>query len=295
MLAGATGEVGASLRRGMEERGHSVVPLTSRAELVGRGGLKSVDEGLALLTNGHLEALVNASGPGDRRDAGREVLPASERLAAAAGAAGVPAVLISTLRVCEGFDGPLADDAPAMPTSPYGRSNLEHESVWLEYPTALVLRMANYFCEPLERDSPQSHLLPWSLLLEGWETGHIGVRSSPQATKAFVSDADVVTALEVVMSGQVNELFGHCLATVPGVSFTMEELTGVSRAVLRDVNLTCSASFGPSDETVILSSRQGWLARQGWRASVASNEMHERMRSWLIEWGPQLHDVDERR
>lgn len=295
MLAGATGEVGASLRRTLEERGHSVVPLTSRTELVGRGGLKSLDEGLAMLTSGQVDALVNASGPGDRRGAGREVLPASKRLAAGAGSAGVPAMLISTLRVCEGFDGALADDAPEMPTSPYGRSNAAHEAVWLEYPTALVMRMANYLCEPLERDSPQSKLLPWSLLLEGWETGHIGVRSGPLATKEFVSDADVVTALEVVMSGPVDELFGHCLATVPGVSFTMEELTRISRALLRDLNCECSASFGPGDDKVIRPSEPGWLVRQGWRANVSSSEMHERMRSWLIEWGPQLRDVDERR
>lgn len=99
VLAGATGEVGSSLREALGASGHLVVPVTSRPLDQVPVGFASLDQALDLIASGDVDVVVNAAGPGDRRDVVRDVHTASTRLASVAGTCDVPAVLISTLRV----------------------------------------------------------------------------------------------------------------------------------------------------------------------------------------------------
>lgn len=292
VLAGALGEVGSSLSSALRMAGHEVFPATSRSVANFPAGVLSLTEALEVIAGDDIDLVVNAAGPGDRRAATRDVLPASAQLAAAAAGSDVPAVLISTLRVCEGVEGPVGDDTAARPLTSYGYANAEHELAWLGYSTAMVLRMANYFCAPQTADSPQSLLLPWSLLSEGWATGHIGVRSGAQAAKTFVSDVDVAGALALMAREQP---FGRCLATLPGAVLSMEQLVSVSLDALAYVHRPCTVSFGSDDGSGVDLVHADWLSGHGWVSTLCLAAMEQQMRTWLVQWGSDLPSVDESR
>lgn len=170
--------------------------------------------------------------------------------------------------------------------------NAEHEAVWLSHRTAMVLRMANYFCTPQTFDSPQSMLLPWSLLLEGWATGTIGVRSSANAAKTFVNDVDVAAA--VVLLAQTRP-YGRCVATLPGIDVTLEQLVAASIAALAAVDRPCTVSFGSEPGADLHVADHGWLREHGWASTLSAAAMQQRMHAWLVEWGTGLPSGDEGR
>lgn len=294
VLAGALGEVGTSLGAVLRGSGHEIVPVTSRKLLDRPSGVLSLPEALEVISGGGIDLVVNAGGVGDRRAGARDARSTAAELAAAAEAADVPAVLISTLRVCEGVDGPIGDDTVAQPLTPYAQANAELESAWLTHATATVLRMANYFCTPQGPDSPQSLLLPWSLLSEGWVTGHISVRSGAHAGKTFIDASDVAAALELMAAGRP---YGRALATLPGLELTMEQLVAASLAVLTQMDRPCTFSFG-SDAgggRTLEWPQPGWLTERGWVSARSLAAIHQQMHGWLVQWGADLLRADEGR
>lgn len=294
VLAGALGEVGTSLGAVLHRAGHQIVPVTSRSLTSVPAGVVPVSAAVEAILGGGIDLVVNAAGPGDRRTGVRDVRPPAVELAAAAAAADVPAVLISTMRVCEGGVGPIGDDTATHPLTPYAQANADLEAAWLTHATAMVLRMANYFCTPQAADSPQSLLLPWSLLCEGWATGHIGVRSCAQVAKMFVGDVDVAVALERMADGRP---YGRALSTVPGLVLTMEQLVSASLAVLGQLDRPCTVSFGSDigGGGGIAPVRGSWLAEHGWVSALSLAAMQEQMHSWLVQWGADMHRADEGR
>ncbi len=285
LLAGATGAVGSSLSRALALQEVRVIPLTSRLGSGTPRGVLDLPAALEALGSGGIDAVVNAAGPGDHRAEQREVEPFSRDLTHGSSRAGVPAVLISTLRVCEGATAALGDDQPTSPTTTYATANADHEEVWMEGDTAVVLRLANYFCLPRGPESPQRKLLPWSLLVEGWETGHIAVRSEASVTREFVSADDAARAIVAVIGERP---FGRRLATLPGLSLSLRDLVDASIGALASSGVPCTASFGQETQPLRPVSTGGWLASRGWESRLSLAEMQRSMRSWLIEWGQHL-------
>ena len=285
VLAGALGEVGASLHRAFKALGHDVLPVSARPATQGAVVCLSVQEAQSELAGGSVDLLVNAAGPGDHRRIERETLSTVRLLGQAAGEAGIPAILISTLRVCEGESGSLQDDLPPSPLTSYALANAQQEDVWLEYPTAVVLRMANYFCAPSSADSPQTHLLPWSLLIEGWKTSHISVRSGRDVTKEFVSDQDVAKALLLLAQDAPT---GRRIATLPGLLLSLDQIAAEAQSVLAEFGKSVSSSFGVDSRHPVLAASSGWLAERGWVSTCSAAAMHEIMHGWLVEWGSHL-------
>lgn len=291
VLAGALGEVGASLMGALTSRNHDIVAVSSRAPLVEAPSVISLAEAEDVIASGQVDALVNASGPGDRRRPTRDVHEPADQLARIASRSGTPAVLISTARVLEGHSGMPSDNAHPAPETPYARANADLEGSWLAHRDTHVLRMANFFCAPAGPRTPQAELLPWSLLLEGLHTGHIDVRSHAQATKDFVSAHDVARAIEyVIMSVNAPRV----LATSPGARLTMFDLAEASGAALRVTGRSApSMSFGQKRTTSDPPS-VGWLNDQGWTSEISLAQMIETMAQWLIEWGPEIQDCESK-
>jgi nucleoside-diphosphate-sugar epimerase len=285
LLAGALGEVGASLEQALEASRHEVVRMSARAPLDGRPDVVGISEALSLILSGDVSGIVNASGPGDRRSEARQADTASDEIVAAASRAGIPAVLLSTTRVLEGYQHPPEEDAVPSPLSSYARANANHENVWLRYPNARVLRLVNFFGSPQGADSPQSKLLPWSLLTEGWATGYITVRSGRGAVKDFVDAAAVADAVELLFRSQAEP---KVMATIPGVRISMEDLAqAVSAAVSATGRAEPLVSFG-HDDAPASPPASGWLAGEGWKCRTTLPEMTEAMTRWLIEWGEHI-------
>lgn len=245
----------------------------------------------SLVQTDAVDAIVNAGGPGDHRSRAELVNGWSQQLLDAC--RGIPAILISTTRVLEGFEHRPEEDASGRPLTPYGRANTKHEKLWLEAPHGRVLRLVNFFCSPTSVDSPQAKLLPWSLLLEGWQTGHIGVRSREDTAKEFVHSDDVARAIEVVVAFEPSR---RTVVAGPGAVFTLRDLgeasiSSCAKAGWPDVQ----ASFGTESSSSSWSMAPGFLADQGWSSELTLERMTEEMTRWLVEWGSAIpHNASDR-
>ena len=286
-LAGALGEVGSSLCHALLNRGHDVLHISSRQDIATDSEIMSVSAAAQRISDGAIDVVVNAAGPGDRRVLERNVLEPAQQLADAAQRAGIPAILISTVRVLEGYSNAPLEDAPPSPETVYAQRNTELEEEWMLRSTASTLRMANFFGAPKNPHSPQTDLLPWSLLREGWQTGEIRVRSGAQAMKEFVDANDVARAIETLVESGV---FGVRVATSPGVRLTMAQLATASADACHTFGIDVSSFFG-SDNSSAEPPRATWLTQHGWHCQLTLGEMTRIMTAWLVEWGRDMPRV----
>lgn len=280
LVAGALGEVGRTVSSALEHLGHSVVRVTSREGGDDESSVLGLSAAVELLQSGAVSGVLNCSGRGDRRPANRSGLDATALLAPAIGEAGVPGVLISTTRVLEGCSVDYREDEPPQPRTPYAHANAENEAEWLRMAGTAghVLRITNYFAIPSGTDSPQAGLLPWSLVTEALNSGHIGIRSGPSLVKEFVSALDVARA--VLMVQEASSAPAVC-ATVPGAPFTLAALVEAVQEAFAQVGLAVpSASFGPDGPAAPVC-RPGWLAGTGWRGGLDAAAIRDDVARWL--------------
>jgi nucleoside-diphosphate-sugar epimerase len=282
IILGAVGEVGQSVARALTARGHFVTPISSRAPLTEFPDIFSVADAVSLLELGDADLLVNCAGRGDRRVSERTGVDATRAIVGALSRSGIPGVLLSTTRVLEGTLGSATEDAQPRPTSDYAKANSENERIWLQARSdggrLSVLRLTNYFAAPIAADSPQSRLLPWSLVDEAVKNGTITMRSGSQLSKDFVSADDVASALEL--------LAGHShspalCATAPGLPVTLSELADLTATAVATAGLEAPlVTFGPDGEAVSHLGA-GWLSSQGWTCTLTPQVMVSVMLEWI--------------
>ncbi len=281
IVAGALGEVGRTVGAALGELGHSVVGVSGRAPLAESPDIASLVASVDLIRSGEIDLVVNCSGRGDRRLGERTGQEATDALAAAVAAEGIPGVLLSTTRVLEGYNADYDEDAPSRALTPYALANAANEDAWLGSAgsRAHVVRITNYFAPPGQFDSPQSLLLPWSLVTEALASGQIGIRSGPSLAKEFVSAGDVARAVLVVAAS--SDAPAVC-ATVPGSSFTLRELADVVRwAVVAAGHARPGVTFGP-DGPAAAACLPGWLAARGWSGALTSDEIGRAITGWVL-------------
>ena len=284
VLAGALGEVGCSLHGALTARGHEVWPVSARAPIDREREVLGLPDVAHLVESGSVDVVVQAGGPGDHREIERDHIRWSSSLLNAVG--GIPAILISTTRVLEGYNQRASESALPRPATSYGQANADHEQVWSSNPDSRVLRLVNFFCPPSSEASPQTNLLPWSLLLEGWHSGLISVRSAPQVAKEFVGAGDVARAIEVLAADRSGPPVVVC---GPGLTATMEQLTQCAiKACRAGGREDVAATFGGDSPTGRGGIDAQWLTQRGWASDMTLDRMAEEMSRWLVEWGPMI-------
>jgi nucleoside-diphosphate-sugar epimerase len=276
LIAGALGEVGSTVSSALASLGHEVVPVSSR-EGVGALGTK---EAVAEIAQGGVEVVLSAAGRGDRRATDRTGQESTSPLAAAAERHGLPAVLLSTTRVLEGLPGDFAEDAAPACSTPYAQANADNEALWLQSAPAMgaIVRITNYFCEPRLRDSPQSLLLPWSLVTEAVATGAVVVRSSATTSREFVSADDVARAVLAVVE---NAPPARACATAPGLTVSLADLMDCASEALECSGLGRPAVTFGDGLSPAATCRPGWLHEHGWSSALTLGEMTRAITSWL--------------
>ena len=289
VLAGATGEVGHGLQEALLRRGHTVMPVSSRAPLREHRDVVPLSTAVSALSAGKVDLVVNASGPGDHRGESRDALGWSTQLLGVA--ANIPAVLISSTRVLEGIGGTVCESAEPRPTTAYGRANAAMEASWLQNSYASVIRLVNFFGRPLTQDSPQTRLLPWSLLLEGWTTGAVHVRSSSSTTKDFIDADDAAAAIEVLATKQPGD---RLVVAGPGTSLSMRQLAEAASAAIEETSGRATATtFGDESSSLSTDIHAEWLGNHGWSATLSLKRVREQMASWLVQWGTSIPPVNQ--
>lgn len=281
IILGALGEVGRSLSQSLIDRGHEVIPASSRAPLGHFPNMVSIDSVISRLKAGTADLVVNCAGRGDRRIADRTGTDATQLIAPLLSRSGIPGVLLSTTRVLEGYSGLVKEDAEPCPTSAYGQANSENERLWLdaraEGGQLSVLRLTNFFADPMASDSPQSLLLPWSLIQEAVAQRSITMRSGPNVSKDFIAADDVVAALEIL--ARHSDAPKLC-ATAPGFQVTLSQLAEMCAVAVESLSLDSpKMSFGPDGE---ISSQlgAGWLSSKGWSCRLTTEAMIAVMVKW---------------
>lgn len=277
LVVGATGEVGTAVAHALQVSGHTVVPVSSRSPLPDRPEVIGHRQAIHEVQAGAIDLVVNGAGPGDRRKVERDPHD-FVTFAQVSRDASIPSVLVSTTRVLEGYDSDFEGDAQPRPTTPYGAANAASESAWLSNGGMSVLRLTNFFCAPASASSPQSLLLPWSLATEGFESGGISVRSGRETRRQFIDASDVVSALLLLAAAAEAPRF---CATSPGVTFTLEELTGMcQQSLLALTGEMPVVQFG-SDSEPGPECLPGWLDSQGWRSELTATLMETVIEDWL--------------
>ena len=285
IVAGGLGEVGSSVAAALTALGHDVLRASARRQAdVWRGDASviAIEAAVELITGDRVDLLVNASGPGDRRGASATWRDTSRDLSGACLGTRTSAVLLSTTRVMEGYERDYEEAEPPLPMTDYARLNTENEALWGSAggKAATVLRITNFFCQPQARHSPQSGLLPWSLVTEALETGAIQMRSGANLIKEFVSARDVATAALCI--AESDEAPKACV-TSPGAALSLSMLARESSlAVESALGSRPAVSFGPDGEQPPRCS-PGWLAASGWQSSLTADELRGEVVAWLAE------------
>ena len=279
LVAGALGEVGRSVSKALVREGHVVVPVSSRAPLAGSETLGLIQAG-ELIRKRQVDLLVVASSQGDHRGIVASGINTCEELAPVVSATGIPSVLLSTLRVLEGYSQPIAEDVTASPNSDYARANAANEALWLRESgsNGVVLRIANYFCIPQAIDSPQTRLLPWSLVTEACDSDAITVKSGPRTSREFVGDEDVARAIEVLARRRPES---RICATLPGYVANLGELTSIVEEAFSIEGLPVPISSFGTQDTTPTSVIATWLAANGWTSTLSQAHIVESIRIWL--------------
>lgn len=276
VVVGVLGEVGGAVADALATRGHEIRHVTTRRDAAHGRVLWIGDEGV--FDGVHL--VVNASGPGDHRKE-RDWRAAGDAVMDAVAAISTPKVLLSTIRVLEGAGSDFDEDAPAQPSTHYGQSNAQLESQWLAEAgdDARVLRLMNIITVPTYRGSPQERLLPWSLALEGLDSGAIGVRSGRHQGRSFVDADDIARALELLALSQGPPV----IASAPGAWFSLGELAEAVRSAFVDAELPAPPVTFGSDVAHPPRCRTGWLAAQGWTTTLSLDVVRARVAQWLAQ------------
>jgi len=180
----------------------------------------------------------------------------------------------------EGYDTSYGESDPVKPVSRYALANVAHEEAWLAAggDFARVLRLTNYFAQPTSRASPQSQLLPWSLLTELWEKGSLEVRSAPSVVKEFVSAEGVAAAATVLaLAGASAPVV--CTST-PGFTGSLKTLVQACRTVVRSLGKPePQVNFG-DEASVVALCQIGFLAGQGWAEPLNQQRLREELTLW---------------
>lgn len=280
VVAGALGEVGSSLVSSLRLLGHEVTRATSRALLSDGEDLTH----LSALDLSGCDLLINAGGRGDLRPGTRTGLEATRSLVSKCEASGVRGILISTTRVLEGATGPINCDGPAFPITDYAKANAALEEAWLVGKGLQVLRLSNLLILPQRQGSPQSRLLPWSLVREALGTGHIHIRSSPDTTRDFVTCQDVVSAVSMMATEDASP---RVTSSIPGTRISIGEMvSSVIAAFERQSREIPSASFGTTRgmQPMIM---PGWLSQRGWVSEVTLEALTDSVTAWLAAFYPK--------
>lgn len=280
MILGALGEVGRHVSDAFERLGSDVIRVSSRTAVRERG-IIDLESALTMIRRGQVEVVVNASGRGDRRELDRSPQPISERVASACEEAGITGVLLSTSRVLESYSDPCPEWSPARCHTPYATANAANEDVWRRAAPVhgMVLRITNFFGAPQFVNSPQSQLLPWSLVMQAWESRAMGVRSNPQTKREFVSALDVVHAVNVVSQAPPPE---RICVTAPGLVLDLAALVTLVQRACRDASLPVpSVTFG-NEESLSQAHMTGWLAERGWVSTLTPGEITRVITRWLM-------------
>jgi len=286
VLAGALGEVGRSLREALIARGHDVFPASSRAPIADAPDVLGLTQVGALIAAAPVDALVHAGGPGDHRTGRNGAHQWTRDLLAAC--ADLPAVLVSTTRVLEGYSQTPLEGSPGNPSTAYGQANADHEQLWLSNANTRILRMVNYFCPPADSTSPQASLLPWSLLLEGWQTGKINVRSGGSTVREFIDSGDAARAVETLIDEAPVD---RVVVAAPGLVATLEQLVRASiRACEAAGRKDVTATFGEESSGTPWRMSPGWLTQQGWSHELTLDRMTKELSRWLVEWASTIPD-----
>ena len=283
VVVGALGAVGGAVALSLSELGHEVIRVSSRIQ--SDSTVISTSDALDLVRFGSVELLIHAAGPGDHRTDRSSWESVTSSFAAAladsyARGSGVRGVLLSTVRVLEGYETDFLESSPAIARTIYAQNNARNEALWLEAggPSAVVLRLANFFSSPSSLDSPQAALLPWSLVTEALSTGAVGIRSGANFTKEFISGLDIATAVLCIASASA---VPSVVATVPGLSVSMGDFAGVvQRAFARAELPVPDVSFGP-DSAVAPRCASGWLAQSGWTVGLSLSAIEDAVAMWI--------------
>ena len=279
VVLGGAGEVGSAVAAHFAMHDHTVTKVSSRP-MMAQHGFMSIDDAARLVCTNKASLVVNASGPGDIRGSNHAWISRASAVAEACQASKTPSVLISTTRVMEGYEQDYEENDPPRPRTEYGRGNALSEAFWLEHAgdRATVIRATNVFLEPSHRDSPQTRLLPWSLVLEGVERGEIVIRSSRSSIKYFISIADLCSAIEIVHQTQP---IPRVVVTTPAISLTLSQLTDIAqRAIQNTLGWDISTRFG-SDEAKARRCESGWLSEHHWESKLDPCLVQAGMESWL--------------
>jgi len=191
-------------------------------------------------------------------------------------------VLISTVRVLEDAIGPTTGSAVPDCHTDYALANAANEQEWWSVAPreGYVVRLANFFCAPSGEASPQTELLPWSLVTEALASGRITVRSAPTVVREFASAHDA--AMAVLTVGQAADP-ARVTSTIPGCSMDLEQLSeAVGAAFEISGRLRPLVTFG-DDEVSGPTLLSDWLAAHGWVCTVTPEEMTQVMGKWLSE------------
>ena len=283
VVVGALGAVGGAVAHPLSELGHEVIRVSSRVQ--SDSTVISTGEALELVSAGSIDLLIHAGGPGDHRTDRDSWESLTSSFAAAladsyARGSGVRGVLLSTVRVLEGYESDFLESAPAIARTIYAQNNERNEALWLEAggPSAVVLRLANFFSAPSSLDSPQAALLPWSLVTEALATGAVGIRSGANFSKEFISGSDIATAVLCIASAST---VPSVMATVPGLTVSMGDFAGVVQRAIARVELSVpEVSFGP-DSAVAPRCASGWLAQSGWSAGLSLTAIENAVVEWI--------------
>ena len=289
VVVGALGAVGGAVALSLSELGHEVIRVSSRIQ--SDSTVISTSDALDLVRFGSVELLIHAAGPGDHRTDRSSWESVTSSFAAAladsyARGSGVRGVLLSTVRVLEGYETDFLESSPAVTRTAYAQNNARNEALWIEAggPSALVLRLANFFSSPSSLDSPQAALLPWSLVTEALSTGALGIRSGANFTKEFISGPDIATAVLCIASASASasaSAVPSVVATVPGLSVSMGDFAGVvQRAFARAELPVPDVSFGP-DSAVAPQCASGWLAQSGWKVGLSLSAIEDAVAMWI--------------
>lgn len=286
LVAGALGEVGRSVSSSLEGEGHEVVPVSSRAPRAGSNALSLV-QASELIRNRHVDLVVVASSQGDHRGVATSGINTCEVLAPVVSESGLPSVLLSTLRVLEGYAQSIHEGSPALPTSDYARANAINEKLWLQESGSRgsVLRVANYFCAPQAVDSPQTRLLPWSLVTEALVFGSITVKSGPGTSREFVNDTDVARAIQVLAAATPEA--GIC-ATLPGYPTNLDNLVTLVQKAFSEIGRPALESSFGVDNVTPTPVTASWLESQAWRSSLSQKEIVQTIVDWVRKNYPEV-------
>jgi NAD dependent epimerase/dehydratase family. len=281
LLIGALGEVGRSTGDALKDLGHDVVPVSSR-QMPQDQRIHSLESAIELVASGAVDLVVHAGGRGDKRAEARDPASTTRTVGRACEQASVRGVLISTVRVLEDARGPVPGSAPVDCHTEYARANAANEREWLAAaPTrGCVLRMANYFCAPSGEASPQTQLLPWSLVTEALSADRVSVRSAPSVSREFVSALDVARALVQILEAPEPP---RICSTLPGLSMSLKQLTDcVCDAFERSGRGRPAVTFG-TDEATGPALDPDWLASYDWSCTMTDEDVVEAIEMWLSE------------